>query len=121
MNKLTMTNAEYRFACIVWEHEPIASPLLAKLCAEKLGWKRTTMYTVLRKLCDRGILLNQATIVTSLYSQSQIQHHTSRSILNERFDDKLPQFIATYLSGGQISLEEAEQIKAILDDHVGKS
>jgi len=118
MNNLIMTNTEYRFACIVWEHEPITSPLLAKLCEEKLGWKRTTMYIVLKKLYNRGILMNQSTIVTSILSQSQVQNITCKSILNDRFNDKLPQFIATYLNGRQISLEEAEQIKAMIGSHV---
>jgi len=118
MNNLIITNAEYRLTCIVWEHEPIASPLLSKICEEKLGWKRTTMYTVLKKLCNRGVLKNESTIVTSLVSKTQIQNSTSQGILNERFNNKLPQFISTYLNGRQISLEEAEQIKAIIDSHV---
>lgn len=117
MSNTSLTNAEYRFACIVWANEPIESPLLAKICEEELGWKRTTMYTVLKKLCNRGVMKNDLTIVTSLITKEQVQEYSSQRVIGDRFDDKLPQFIATYLNGRRISADEAEQIKALIDSH----
>ncbi|HBP38221.1 MAG TPA: BlaI/MecI/CopY family transcriptional regulator [Clostridiales bacterium] len=117
MNDISLTNAEYRFASIVWDNEPIASPELCKLCEQQLGWKRTTTYTVLKRLCDRGVMQNQATIVTALVPRDQVQQYTSRSIVENRFNDNLPQFIATFLQGRQISASEAEQIKSLIDSH----
>lgn len=65
--------SEYRFACIVWEYEPIKMKTLIKLCSEKLGWKRTTTYTVLKRLSERGIMTSEDSVVTSLISKEQIQ------------------------------------------------
>lgn len=111
----TMANAEYRFACIVWEQEPIESAQLCKICAERLGWKRTTTYTVLKRLCERGIMQNSAAVVTSLIRQDQVQQQTSQEIVKLRFEDNLPQFVTAFLSGRKISKEEAEQIRALID------
>ena len=111
----TMANAEYRFACIVWEQEPIESAQLCKICEERLGWKRTTTYTVLKRLCERGIMQNSAAVVTSLIRQDQVQQQTSQEIVKLRFEDNLPQFVTAFLSGRKISKEEAEQIRALID------
>ncbi len=111
----TMANAEYRFACIVWEQEPIESAQLCKICEERLGWKRTTTYTVLKRLCERGIMQNSAAVVTSLVRQDQVQQQTSQEIVKLRFEDNLPQFVTAFLSGRKISKEEAEQIRALID------
>ena len=111
----TMTNAEYRFACIVWEQEPIESAQLCKICEGRLGWKRTTTYTVLKRLCERGMMQNSAAVVTSLVRQDQVQQQTSQGIVKSRFDDNLPQFVTAFLNGRKISKEEAEQIKALID------
>lgn len=116
-DELNMTNAEYRFASIVWDNEPIASPALCKLCEQQLGWKRTTTYTVLKRLCDRGLMQNRSTLVTALVPRDQVQQYTSRYIVESRFNDKLPQFIANFLNGRQITVSEAEQIKTLIDRH----
>ena len=113
----SMTNAEYRFVSIVWDHEPITSPELCKLCATQLGWKRTTTYTVLKRLCDRGLLQNNAALVTSLVPREQVMQYTSRTIVENRFNDQLPQFITAFLNNRQLSASEAEQIKALIDQH----
>jgi len=114
---ISLTNAEYRFSCIVWENEPVASPVLCQMCGQKLGWKRTTTYTVLKRLCDRGLMRNQAATVSSLIPKTQVLQHTSQAIVENRFDDQLPQFIASFLDGKQLSASEAEQIKALIDRH----
>ena len=114
---ISMTNAEYRFACIVWDHEPIASPELCKICEKQLGWKRTTTYTVLKRLCDRGLMQNVTATVTSLIRRDQVLQHASQVIVESRFNDQLPQFITAFLNNRQLSAREAEEIKALIDQH----
>lgn len=110
-------DAEYRFVDIVWQHEPIQSGQLAKLCEKELGWKRTTVYTVLRKLCHRGILKNEGTIVTSLIKREQVQYFESHAILEKSFQGSLPMFIAAFLSEEKLSAAEAEEIMAMINQH----
>ncbi len=115
--EISMTNAEYRFACIVWDNEPIASPDLCKICENQLGWKRTTTYTVLKRLCDRGLMQNIAASVTSLVQRDQVLQHTSRAIVESRFNDQLPQFITAFLNDRRLTDDEAEEIKSLIDSY----
>lgn len=116
-NDLKLYDAEYRFACIVWENEPISSGRLAKLCEEKLDWKRTTTYTVLKKLCNRGIMQNKNATVTSLVKKEQIQRYESEEILKKVFDNSLPSFLTAFMSGRKLSKKEAEELKKLIDEY----
>ena len=107
--------AEYRFACIVWEHEPIHSRKLAERCSDALGWKRTTTYTVLRKLCERGILRNESATVTSIIKKSEVQGYESAAIIDRAFDGSLPSFVMAFLKTKKLSPEEAAEIQAMID------
>ena len=111
-----MTNAEYRLSDIIWSNEPISSPELCKLCEEKLGWKRTTTYTVLKKLRERGMMRNESAVVTSLVPREQAQRYESRAVM-EKFGGSLPMFVAAFLDGKTLSDEEAEQLKALIERH----
>lgn len=115
--ELKLSNADYRLLSIVWDSEPIASPDLCKLAESQLGWKRTTTYTVLRRLCDKGVLQNENTIVTSKIMRDHIQAVESRRIVSRVFDGSLPKFIAAFLGKEKISDNEAEQIKQIIDEY----
>lgn len=108
--------SEYRFACIVWEKEPVSVKELIKLCGEELEWKRTTTYTVLKRLCERGILENKDGIVTSLYTKDQIQYSESRQFLDKTFEGSLPGFLAAFLKGQRISEQEIEELHQMLDE-----
>lgn len=110
-------DAEYRLANIVWEHEPLHSRELAQRCEAQLGWKRTTTYTVLKKLCEKGVLRNDNAQVTSLLKREQIQRAESRAVVEKSFGGSLPGFIAAFLSGSKLSEEEAEQIRRLIDGH----
>jgi predicted transcriptional regulator len=112
-----MTNAEYRLSDIIWANEPIGSPELCALCEERLGWKRTTTYTVLKKLCERGIMRNESAVVTSLVKREQAQRYESRAVLEKAFGGSLPMFVAAFLNGKKLSDEEAEQLKELIDRH----
>ena len=113
--KIKLSNADYRLLSIVWDTEPIASPELCKHAEEKLGWKRTTTYTVLKRLCDKNLLKNENTIVTSLESRESIQRMESHQVLERSFNGSLPQFIAAFLDGGKISDTEADKIRRMID------
>ncbi|MGI6484718.1 MAG: BlaI/MecI/CopY family transcriptional regulator [Tepidanaerobacteraceae bacterium] len=115
--ELKLSNADYRLLSIVWDSEPIASPELCKLAEAQLGWKRTTTYTVLKRLCDKGVLQNESTIVTSKIKREHIQAVESRQIVSRVFDGSLPKFIAAFLGEEKISDNEAEQIKQIIDEY----
>ena len=104
-----------RFACIVWDHEPISSGELAKLCETELGWKRPTTYTVLRKLCEKGLLQNREGIVTSLVSRESYYSEKSGQIIDESYQGSLPAFVASFISRNTISAEEAEEIQRMID------
>ena len=113
--EIKLSNADYRLLSIVWDTEPIASPELCKHAEVKLGWKRTTTYTVLKRLCDKNLLKNENIIVTSLESRESIQRIESHQVLERSFNGSLPQFIAAFLDGGKISETEAEKIKRMID------
>ena len=102
-----LAEGEYRFAALVWHNEPIAS---------ELGWKKSTSYTVLKKLCDRGILRNEGGTVTALVKQEQVQQNESAAVVERTFDGSLPRFVAAFLNTKPISKEEAAAIRKLLDE-----
>ncbi|MDR2514760.1 MAG: BlaI/MecI/CopY family transcriptional regulator [Christensenellaceae bacterium] len=107
--------AEYRFALLVWENEPIHSRKLAELSAQALGWKRTTSYTVLKKLCDRGILRNEGAMVSSIVKKEEAQGFESAAVVEKSFGGSLPSFIAAFLHTGTLTPEEIDEIRAMID------
>ncbi len=113
-------DAEYRLISIVWENEPIPSGELCRLCQQRLGWKRTTTYTVLKKLCNKGYLQNESAVVTSLAKREDIQRQEGQTVLDKAFGGSLPQFIAAFLGEQGISEAEAREIKEMIDDYQSK-
>lgn len=118
-NDLKLYDGEFRLASIVWDNEPVQSGELAKICECQLGWKRTTTYTVLKKLCTRGILQNDGSIVTALVKRDQVQQYESWAVMEKSFGGSLPQFITSFLSNQRLSDEEAEEIKTLIDQYKG--
>jgi len=112
---LKLFDAEYRFALVVWENEPVHSRKLTELCADALGWKRATTYTVLRKLCDRGILRNDNATVTSIAKRSDVQGYESAAIVDRAFDGSLPSFIMSFLKTKRLTPEEADEIQEMIN------
>lgn len=117
MNELHLGESEYRFLCIIWDHEPLSSRALVDLCAEKLGWKKSTTYTVLKKLCDRGFAANDNSVVRSLVEKSAVQSFESDRVVSRAFDGSLPCFLAAFLGGRKLSAAEAEDLKRLIDEH----
>ena len=110
---------ESRFAELIWSHEPLTSGELVKLCAKELEWKKSTTYTVLKKLCDRGIFQNQDGLVTSVLSQKEFQSRQSRRFVEDTFSGSLPAFIAAFAEGGSLSNQELLEIRRMIDSYGG--
>jgi predicted transcriptional regulator len=113
--EIVLSNADYRLLDIVWQAQPVASPELCRLAQAKLGWKRTTTYTVIRRLCEKGYLKSEATIVTALIDREQVRRADGRQVLERSFEGSLPKFIAAFLEGGKVSDEEAAEIERMLE------
>ena len=104
-----------RFADIVWANEPITSGDLVKVCEKELGWKKPTTYTVLRKLCEKGLLQNEKGIVTSLISKEEFYSERSTQIVEESFAGSLPAFVAAFISKKELTSAEVDDIQRMID------
>ena len=107
--------SEYRFCLILWEHEPINSTELAKLCKEKLGWSKTTTYTVIKRLSERGVLKNENTVVASLVKKEEAQQSELDELVEKKFEGSLPAFIAAFARRQELTEKEAEEIRRIIE------
>ncbi len=108
--------SEYRFCLILWEHEPITAVELVKLCQEQLDWKRTTTYTVIKRLCERGVLKNEEGTVTSLVSKDEAQASELDELLEKKFEGSLPAFIAAFTKHKKITANEINEMQRMIDD-----
>ena len=117
MEQLKLCESEYRFAGIVWKNEPLGSGELVNLCEKELGWKKSTTYTVLKKLCERGIFQNENALVTSLIKQEQVQKFESEQFIVRTFGGSLPRFITAFMNDKTLSKQEADELKTIIDSY----
>ena len=117
MQELKLCESDYRFMSVIWDHEPLTSRRLVELCREKLGWQKSTTYTTLKKLCDRGIAANRDTVVTSLVPREAVQAYAREHFVEHTFNGSLPGFLVSFLGGRTISAREAEEIKQLIDAH----
>lgn len=113
--EVRLAEGEYRFASLVWANEPLHSGELAALSAQSLGWKKSTAYTVLKKLCERGVLKNEGGTVTALIKQDEVRRSVSAEVVEKNFDGSLPSFVAAFLNGRGVSAEDAAEIRTMLD------
>lgn len=109
--------SEYRFCLILWEHEPVNSTKLVELCKQQLGWSKATTYTVIRRLAERGVLVNENTIVRSIVSKAQAQEARLAEMMEETFEGSVPAFIAAFSRGRKLTRQEAAQLKALIDSY----
>ena len=115
MKNIKIGVIEEKFAHIIWENEPLTSKRLVELCQEELKWKSTTTYTVLKKLCDKGIFVNENSMVTSLIKEDEYYSLQSKQFVSETFNGSLPAFIAAFTKKQNLSAQEIEEIKKIID------
>ena len=119
MDDFRLGVVETRFAELLWAHEPLSSGELVKLCARELEWKKSTTYTVLKKLCDRGLFQNQDGIVTSIVSRQEFQSRQSRRFVEDTFSGSLPAFIAAFADGGNLTDRDISEIRKMIDAYGG--
>ena len=115
MSDIELGVVQERFADIVWANEPVASGELVRICEKELSWKKPTTYTVLRKLCEKGLLINENGTVRSLISREEFYSAKSEQIVADSYRGSLPAFIAAFISRKDISPEEAEEIRRMID------
>ncbi len=117
MKQYKLGEMERRFAHLIWEHEPVSSRSLAKLCAEAFDWKRTTTYTMLRRLCDRGIFQNDGGMVTALMTKNEFGAAQGEEFLKITFNGSLPQFLTAFTRRNKLSEKEINEIQQLIDKH----
>ncbi len=108
---------EARFAEIIWKNEPISSTELVKICEQEFKWKKSTTYTVLKRLCDKGIFRNIKGVVTSLISKSELNSLQSEKFVEETFEGSLPAFLAAFTSRKKLSKQEINEIRQMIDNY----
>ncbi len=116
MAELKLETAEMTFAEIVWEAEPLTTAELVRLCEERLNWKRSTTYTVLRRLSDRGYFRTENSVVTSVVSRDDFYARRSRSFVDTAFHGSLPAFLAAFAGGSKLSRTEIDELQKLIDD-----
>ena len=109
--------SEYRFCLILWENEPIKSSELVKLCEERLGWKPTTTYTVIKRLSERGLLKNENTVVTSLVTKDEVQAAEINEMVEKTFEGSLPAFIAAFTKHQKLSDKDIDAVQRMIDKY----
>ncbi len=107
--------SEYRFCLILWEHEPIAASELVKLCQEQLGWKRTTTYTVIKRLGERGIVHNNNGMVAALVSKDEAEASEIDELVEKKFGGSLPAFVAAFTRHQHMSDKELDEVQRMID------
>ena len=107
--------SEYRFCLILWEHEPVTAVELVKLCQQQLGWKRTTTYTVIKRLTERGVLKTENGLITALVTKDQAQEREIDTLVEEKFQGSVPAFVAAFTKRRDISQEELDQVQQMID------
>ena len=116
MADMELGAVQAQFAELVWQHEPVPSGELVKICEKELNWKKPTTYTVLRKLCEKGLFQNVNGIVTSVISRDDFYSAKSEQFVEETFDGSLPAFVAAFISRKSLSAAEAEEIQKMIDE-----
>lgn len=115
MDEMKLGMVESRFADIIWQNEPLSTKELVALCEKELNWKRTTTYTVLKKLCERGIFLTENSMVTSLISKDEFFAIQSEKFVDDTFKGSLPAFIAAFTTRKKLTEKELEEIRRMMD------
>ena len=115
MDDIKLGAIEARFADLIWQNEPIHSGDLVKLCQQELAWKKPTTYTVLRRLCERGLFQNENSVVTSCISREEFYARQSEKFVEETFDGSLPAFLAAFGSRKKLSEREIDELQQLID------
>ena len=118
--KYELGDVQKQFAEIIWEKEPIASGELVKICDKKLGWKKSTTYTVLRKLCENGIFKNEDAVVRAVITQEEYVRRKGEVYLNEHYNGSLPKFVAAFMDKKKLKRSEIEELAKMIEAYKGE-
>ena len=116
---ITLYAAEEKLAALIWREAPLTSPELVAFAEKELDWKKSTTYTVLKKLCDKGVFKNENANVSVVLTQDELIAHQSRYFVEDTFGGSLPKFIASFFGGRKLSPEQAEELKRLIEEHEG--
>lgn len=117
MEQYKLGPMEQKFADLIWSNEPVTSKVLTELCEEAFGWKRTTTYTMLKRLCQRNIFQNSNGTVTALMSKNEFGAAQGEQFLSAAFDGSLPQFLTAFTRRRKLSTKEIDEIQNLIDNH----
>lgn len=117
MKAYKLTESEERFAELIWQNEPIGSGDLVKLCEKEMNWKKSTTYTVLKKICEKGIFQNENAVVSSLINKDEYYVKQSIRFVEDTFGGSLPKFLAAFIGGRKLNEHQAEELKRLIDEH----
>ncbi len=118
MKDYKLSQSETRFANLIWQNEPIGSGELVKLCEKELNWKKSTTYTVLKILCEKGIFQNQNAVVTSIMKKNELHAIQSRGFVEDTFGGSLPKFLTAFMGGKKLNEQQAKELKKLIDEHM---
>ena len=118
MTPIRLSESEMRFMKMIWSKQPVRSSVLVDMCAERFGWKKSTTYTMLKRLELKGAVKNEKTVVTAVAEEDDVGSKESDRFVTEQFDGSLPRFIAAFLGDKKITDEEAEELKKLIDSYV---
>ena len=116
MKEYKLTESEVKVADLIWQNEPIGSGDIVKLCKKEMNWKKSTTYTVLKKLCEKGFFQNENTVVTSIINKDEFYSIQSQQFVEDTFGGSLPKFLAAFISSRKLSDKEVKQLKKLIDD-----
>lgn len=117
MEPSALCESEYRFMQVVWDAAPVSSGRLVELCGERLGWKKSTTYTVLKKLCEKGLVENADAVVRVRVPREAVTAQAADAFVGRTFGGSLPGFLAAFMSGKRLTAGEAEALKRLIDEH----
>ena len=112
-----LCDSDYRFMLVVWEYAPVNSGELVKICQQRLGWKKSTTYTAIKKMSEKGYIKNESAIVSVLIPKEKAQHEETEYFVERTFGGSLPQFLTAFFGDKKISRQEADKIKQMIDSY----
>ncbi len=113
-----LCDSEYRMMDIIWDNAPIESGKLVKLCESKLSWKKSTTYTMLKKLCDKNIVKNTDSVISVIVPREEILSQESEHVVKRSFGGSLPAFVNAFLGNGKLSKNEADELIDLIESHM---
>ena len=117
--KINLTEAEEKLAVLIWRDAPLTSPELVRIADKEMAWKRTTTYTVLKKLCDKGVFKNENANISVALTRDELIAHQSRRYIEDTFGGSLPKFITSFIGGKKLSPEQAAELRRLIDEYEG--